>query len=48
VIGTLCLKTAEGFTRLWPPLIVVIGYFLAFYFLSLMLRATPVGVAYAI
>jgi small multidrug resistance pump len=42
------MKAAEGFTRLWPPLIVVIGYFLAFYFLSLTLRTIPVGVAYAI
>ncbi len=48
VIATSCLKAAEGFTRLWPSLIVVIGYVVAFYFLSLTLRTIPVGVAYAI
>ena len=48
VIATSCLKSAEGFTRLWPSLVVVVGYLLAFYFLSLTLKTIPVGVAYAI
>ncbi len=48
VIATSCLKAAEGFTRLWPSLMVVVGYLLAFYFLSLTLKTIPVGVAYAI
>jgi small multidrug resistance pump len=48
VIGTSALKAADGFTRLMPSLVVVIGYLVAFYFLSLALRAIPVGVAYAI
>lgn len=48
VIATSYLKAAEGFTRLWPSLVVVIGYALAFYFLSLTLKTIPVGVAYAI
>jgi small multidrug resistance pump len=33
---------------LWPSLIVVLGYGVAFYFLALTLRTIPVGVAYAI
>lgn len=48
VIATSCLKATEGFTRLWPSLVVIIGYLLAFYFLSLTLKTIPVGVAYAI
>jgi small multidrug resistance pump len=48
VIATSCLKAAEGFTRLWPSLMVVAGYLLAFYFLSLTLKTIPVGIAYAI
>ncbi|MFO7813321.1 MAG: SMR family transporter [Pelovirga sp.] len=48
VIGTSALKSAEGFTRLWPSLIVVISYSTAFFFLSLTLKTIPVGVAYAI
>jgi small multidrug resistance pump len=48
VIGTSALKAAEGFTRLWPSLVVALGYGVAFYFLSLALKAIPVGIAYAI
>ncbi len=48
VIGTSALKATEGFTRAAPTIIVVIGYGIAFYFLSLALRHIPVGVAYAI
>ena len=48
VIATSALKASEGFTRLWPSLIVGIGYLVAFYFLSLTLRTMTVGVSYAI
>jgi small multidrug resistance pump len=48
VIGTSSLKAADGFTRLIPSILVVIGYTCSFYFLSLALRSIPVGVAYAI
>jgi small multidrug resistance pump len=48
VIATSAMKSSEGFTRLWPSLIVVVGYVLAIYFLSLTLRTIPVGIAYAI
>ncbi|MEM8955989.1 MAG: SMR family transporter [Verrucomicrobiota bacterium] len=48
VIGTSFLKTSEGFTKLWPSLVVVAGYGVAFFFLSLTLRSIPVGIAYAI
>jgi small multidrug resistance pump len=48
VAGTSALKSAEGFTRFWPSLIVILGYASAFYFLSLTLKSISVGVAYAI
>jgi small multidrug resistance pump len=48
VIGTSALKAAEGFTRLLPSLVVVVGYGVAFYFLSLALKTIPVGIAYAV
>ncbi len=48
VIATSALKAADGFTRLLPSLVVVIGYGVSFYFISLALRTIPVGVAYAI
>lgn len=48
VIATSALKASEGFTRMTPSVIVVVGYCVAFYFLSLVLKAVPIGVAYAI
>jgi len=48
VVATSCLKKADGFTVLTPSLVVIVGYALAFYFLSLTLNVIPVGVAYAI
>ncbi|MCK9538365.1 DMT family transporter [Dokdonella sp.] len=48
VLATSLLKAAEGFTRPWPSLGVVLGYAGAFYLLSLTLRSIPVGIAYAI
>ena len=48
VAATSALKSAEGFTKLWPSCIVVAGYAAAFYFLSLTLKTIPVGMAYAI
>ena len=48
VIGTTALKASENFTRLVPSLIVVVGYGVAFYCLSLVLKSVPVGIAYAV
>ncbi len=48
VIATSALKASQGFTQLLPSILVVVGYGVAFYFLSLTLRTIPVGIAYAI
>jgi len=48
VVATSALKASEGFTKTGPSLIVAAGYGIAFYFLSLVLKTVPVGVAYAI
>ncbi|HEX2890604.1 DMT family transporter [Vineibacter terrae] len=48
VIATSALKASEEFSRLVPSIIVVVGYGVAFYCLSLTLRTIPVGIAYAI
>jgi small multidrug resistance pump len=48
VVGTSALKASAGFSRLVPSVVVVLGYAVAFYCLSLVLRTIPVGVAYAI
>lgn len=48
VLGTSALKASEEFTKPIPSIAVVIGYGIAFYFLSLVLKTMPVGMAYAI
>ncbi len=48
VAATSALKASEEFTRLVPSLIVIFGYGLAFYFLSLVLRTIPLGITYAV
>ena len=48
VIATSALKASDGFTRPLPTVIVALGYGVSFYFLSLVLKTVPVGVAYAI
>ena len=48
VIATSALNASERFTKLIPSLISIVGYAVAFYFLSHVLKTIPVGVAYAI
>ena len=48
VAATLALKSTEGFSRLAPLTIVVLGYGSAFFCLSLTLRQLPLGTVYAI
>ncbi len=47
-VATSFLKASEGFTRFWPSVLVVLGYGLAFYFLSITVKVMPVGITYAI
>ena len=48
VLATSALKESQGFSRLAPSLLVVVGYGASFYFLSLVLQTIPIGVAYAL
>ncbi len=48
VIATSALKSSAEFTKLAPSIIVVVGECTSYYFLALVLRTIPVGVAYAI
>ncbi|MDR2364568.1 MAG: QacE family quaternary ammonium compound efflux SMR transporter [Zoogloeaceae bacterium] len=48
VVATTALKACAGFTRLLPSCVVVAGYCIAFFFLSLAMGKLPIGVIYAI
>jgi small multidrug resistance pump len=48
VIGTSALKASEGFSRLWPTLLMAGCFAVALFCLSQTLRTIPLGIAYAI
>jgi len=48
VIATSSLRATEEFTKPIPTLIMVAGYGLAFYFMTLALRTLPLGFTYAV
>lgn len=49
VTATLFLRLADGFTKLWPSVVVVVGYAGSFILLSLILRSgIAIGIVYAI
>ncbi len=48
VIATTSLKLSEGFSRLWPSVVTIVFYGVAFYCLSVTMRTIPTGIIYAI
>jgi len=48
VIGTSFLKESDGFQNLWPTVISLASYGVAFYALSVAIRSIELGIAYAI
>jgi quaternary ammonium compound-resistance protein SugE len=48
IIWLIVMKRSEGFTRLWPTIIVFTVGTLSFYLLSLSLKVIPVGTAYVV
>jgi small multidrug resistance pump len=48
VVATTFLKLSDGFSKPLPSVVTVLGYAVAFYFLSLTLRSLPTGLVYAV
>lgn len=48
VIGTSFLQRSQQFTQAVPTILMGICYAASFYFLSLVLRSMPLGIAYAV
>lgn len=42
------MQASQQFTRLWPSVLVIVGYAISFYFMALTLRYMPVGIVYAL
>ncbi|MEV6343567.1 multidrug efflux SMR transporter [Actinoplanes sp. NPDC051851] len=48
LVGTSLMKATDGFTRLWPTVVVLVSYVLSFVFLAQAVKGMQVGIAYAI
>ncbi len=48
VIGSTFLVKSEGFSKLFPSIMVVVLFSIAFYLLSQVIKTIPLGIAYAI
>ena len=48
IVATTSLKVSDGFSRLAPSVVVVVGYAISFWAMSISLRSIPLGVVYAI
>lgn len=48
VLGTVCMKFADGFTKLWPSVLVFVFYGLSLVSLVFVLKKLEVSIAYAI
>ncbi len=48
IVATVSLKLSDGFTKPIPAVVVVVGYGISFYAMSIALRSIPLGVVYAV
>ena len=48
VVATVSMKAVKGWSTPLPLALVIIGYSIAFWMLTLVVRTVPVGVAYAV
>lgn len=46
--GTILMRVSDGFTRLWPSILMFICYGASFTLLNFAVKYMPLGVAYAI
>lgn len=48
VFATTAMKCSDGFSKLWPTLLTLLGYVVSFVLLSQTLKTLSIGTAYAI
>ncbi|MEK4438785.1 MULTISPECIES: DMT family transporter [Paenibacillus] len=46
--GTILMRVSDGFTRLWPSILMFVCYGASFTLLNFAVKYMPLGVAYAI
>jgi len=48
VCGTSCMKLSNGFTRVWPSVLIFVFYSLSFVAITLAIKKIDISIAYAI
>ena len=49
IVATSSLKASDGFSKIVPSVVVIVGYFTSFWLFSLALKAgVPIGLSYAV
>ncbi|MCD6673724.1 MAG: quaternary ammonium compound efflux SMR transporter SugE [Burkholderiaceae bacterium] len=48
IVWALGLKYSDGFSRLWPSVVVVVAAAASFWLLAIAMRVLPAGTAYAV
>lgn len=48
VVWASAMKQSEGFTRLWPTVVTLVGMVISFGLLSYSMRVLPLGTAYTV
>lgn len=48
IVWAIGLKYTNGFTKLWPSVVTVVGMIISFYYLSQATKVLPIGTAYTI
>jgi small multidrug resistance pump len=48
IVATIALRECDGFSKLVPSVLVILGYCVCFYCLSFVLKIFPMGLTYAI
>ena len=47
ILWAIAMKYSDGFSKLWPSVITVVGMLMSFFLLSYALKTLPVGTTYA-
>jgi len=48
VVWAFAMKQSDGFSRLWPSVVTIVGMMISFGLLSWSMRALPLGTAYTV
>jgi len=48
IVWALGLKYSDGFSKLWPSVVVIVAAAVSFWLLAMAMRSLPAGTAYAV